>query len=98
MQAWALVSKALRNGLYGAEKEFNELPTTVQKAVGSPENLHNWATSDYETIETVIASNFQRTYRTVVEREKSNSMLPLEVRQKIEQIKVKAIGVNTTDG
>ena len=41
MEAWSLVSKALRNGYYGAVEEFNKLPPLVQKAVGSPDNLRN---------------------------------------------------------
>lgn len=83
MQAWALVSTALRNGTYGAEEEYGKLPPLVQKAVGSPQNLHNWATSDYSTIETVIMSNFQRTYRTMLTRDKENRRMPYEVQKLI---------------
>ena len=68
MAAWGLVSKALRNGTYGAVEEFNKLPPLVRQAVGIPDNLKNWATSDYQTIETVIQSNFLRTYETVIKR------------------------------
>ena len=39
MQAWSMVSKAIRNGTYGAEAEFEKLPEVVQKAVGTPANL-----------------------------------------------------------
>ena len=74
--AWALVSRALRNGTYGAKEEFDKLPDAVKKAVGSPEQLHNWATTDEKTVETVIASNFQRTYRTVIERQNKVDLLP----------------------
>lgn len=84
MEAWALVSRALRNGLYASQEEYNRLPTLVQKAVGSPQNLHNWATTDYETIDTVIMSNFQRTYRSVLSQTKENRRMPLEVRTMIE--------------
>lgn len=84
MQAWALVSKAIRNGVYGAEKEFNALPPLVQKAVGSAKNLHNWATTDYATIDTVVMSQFQRTYRGVVNQQKETRRMPTEVRQLIE--------------
>lgn len=80
MQAWGLVSKALRNGLYHSQEEFDKLPENVKKAVGSAEQLHNWATSDYGTIESVIQSNFLRSYRRVVEKEKQVSLLPAGVR------------------
>ena len=41
MAAWGLVSKALRNGTYGAVEEFNKLPPLVKQAVGMPDNLKN---------------------------------------------------------
>lgn len=81
MSAWALVSRALRNGTYGAEEEFNKLPDDVKRAVGSPEQLHNWATTDEKTVETVIQSNFMRTYRTVIERKNQTAMLPESIKR-----------------
>ena len=80
MEAWSLVSNALRNGYYGAEVEFAKLPAAVQKAVGSASNLRNWAQTDIESVENVIQSNFMRTYRTVVKREKEYQKLPESVR------------------
>ena len=101
MAAWGLVSKALRNGTYGAVEEFNKLPPLVKQAVGMPDNLKNWATSDYQTIETVIQSNFLRTYETVVKRANENSY-KAQIEQKFQrdintlQIKENAlIGQNT---
>lgn len=84
MEAWALVSKALRNGYYGAEEEFEKLPAVVQKAVGSPANLRNWSQTDMGSVENVIQSNFLRTYRTVVERDKEYQKMPASVRLIIE--------------
>lgn len=81
MEAWALVSKALRNGSYGAEQEFEKLPPLVQKAVGAPSQLRNWALTDMESVENVIQSNFMRTYRAVLKREQETSKLPSEVKQ-----------------
>ena len=84
MEAWLLVSKALRNGTYGAVKEFNKLPPLVQKAVGSPDNLRNWAQTDSESIENVVQSNFMRTYRTVVNRAKEYQKMPKDIQALIE--------------
>lgn len=88
MEAWSLVSKALRNGYYGAEQEFEKLPVTVQKAVGSPDNLRNWAQSDSKAIETVIQSNFIRTYETELKRQNEELKIPADVRQLIGSISV----------
>lgn len=85
MAAWGLVSKALRNGTYGAVKEFNKLPPLVRQAVGMPDNLKNWATSDYQTIETVIQSNFLRTYETVVKRANEINRMPDNIKSLIEK-------------
>lgn len=86
MEAWHLVSKAIKNGYYGAEEEFSKLPELVQKSIGSHEQLRQWAQSDLATVESVIQSNFMRTYRVVVERHLNVSKMPVEARKRIEAI------------
>jgi hypothetical protein len=80
IEAWTLVSKALRNGYYGAEEEFAKLPPIVQKAVGSPEQIRLWARTDDKSIETVISSNFMRTYKAEVKRAEEYARLPEDVK------------------
>lgn len=80
MEAWMLVSRALRNGYYGAEQEFDRLPPLVQKAVGAPEQLRNWSQTDMESIENVVQSNFMRTYRSVAARETQIAKMPEDIR------------------
>ena len=82
-EAWALVSKALRNSTYGSEEEFAKLPPDIQRAVGSPSQLREWALMDAETVESVIASNFQRSFRVRQERNKDFEKLPGDVRNVI---------------
>ena len=86
MEAWSLVSKALRNGYYGAVAEFNKLPPLVQKAVGSPDNLRNWSQTDTNSIENVVQSNFIKTYRAVVNRENEIKKMPADVQTLIENV------------
>ena len=86
MEAWALVSKALRNGYYGAVEEFDNLPPLVQKAVGTPDNLRNWSQANTESVENVIQSNFMRSYRTVVKREEEIKKMPVDVQALIENV------------
>ena len=69
LEAWAMVSRAIRNGYYGAEAEYAKLPQLVQKAVGSPANIRNWATADLKSVETVIMSQFISSFKTVQKRE-----------------------------
>lgn len=86
MEAWSLVSKALRNGYYGAVEEFDKLPPLVQKAVGSPDNLQNWSQTDVKAIETVIQSNFMRSYAAIVKREYEIKKMPADVQALIEDV------------
>lgn len=78
MEAWSLVSKALRNGYYGANEEFRKLPTLVQKALGSPQQLRIWA-SDEKYNESVVSSNFMRAYRFEIKRMSDRQKIPPEI-------------------
>ena len=84
LEAWGMVSKAIRDGLYHSKERFEELPSIVQKAVGCPENLYHWAMSDIESLESVIGSNFIKAYRATVERESKIEALPFDVKALIE--------------
>lgn len=85
MEAWALVSRAIQNGQNGAEEEFAKLPETVQKAVGSPNLLRSWATTDERSIENVVQSNFMRTYRAELSRKREVQTMPKDVLKIMEQ-------------
>jgi len=80
LEAWGLVSKALKNGLYGSKEEFEKLPPVCKKIVGSHTQLREWAMLDPDHVQSVISSNFQRAYRTVSAREREVTKLPQEVR------------------
>lgn len=79
MQAWALVSKAVRNSSYNSEEQFRRLPELVQKAVGSASVLKEWALMEEDKI-SVAQSQFLRTYRSLQEREKHVDMLSVELK------------------
>ncbi len=82
-EAWNLVAKALRNSGYCAREEFDKLPPVIQRIVGSPSQLHEWSMMDSETVHSVVASNFQRAYRTAAKREQDLARLPSDVRELI---------------
>ena len=85
MEAWALVSRAIQNGTNGAEEEFAKLPETVQKAVGSPSLIRQWATTNQQSIENVVQSNFMRTYRAELSRKREVQTMPKDVLKIMEQ-------------
>ena len=86
LEAWGLVQKALRNGYYGAQEEFDKLPPVVQRLVGSPNQLREWSQMDTETVSSVVASNFQRSYKARAAHEREFLALPTEVKGAMEQI------------
>lgn len=83
MEAWAIVSKAIRNGTYHSTDEFNKLPPEIKRAVGTPEQLFVWAT-DAEYNEQVASSNFMRSYRQVVAQKRDFEKLPSDMRKMVE--------------
>lgn len=79
-EAWALVSRATRNGAYKSEEEFNRLPEQVKQVVGSPAMIKAWSQLPVEEVETVIQSNFMRSYRARIRNDREFKALPSNVR------------------
>lgn len=79
-EAWSKIKRAISNGLYGAKEEFDRLPPLCQKLVGSPSQLRDWAALDSDELNTVVASNVQRAYRAMQQRERETAKLPADVR------------------
>ena len=84
MEAWSLVSKAIRNSGYNSTEEFAKLPPLVQKAVGLPGQLRTWAL-DENYNEEVVSSNFIKCYRNELTRQRELQKMPQNVRNLIEK-------------
>lgn len=91
MEAWNLVAKALRNSVYGSEEEFAKLPSAVQRIAHSPSQLREWALMDADTVQSVIASNFQRSYTARRKSDQEFEALPPEIRQYVASITDKVV-------
>ena len=63
------------------EEEFNKLPYILQRLVGSANKLREWARMNSETLETVVGSNFMRSYRARAANEREYAMLPDDVKK-----------------
>lgn len=85
-EAWGLVAQALRNSNYNAAEEFERLPEQIKRVVGSPNQLREWATMDNDTLQSVVASNFQRSYRAKAKSDKEYQAIPASVRETIAQL------------
>ena len=79
-EAWGIVAKALRNSAYGSREEFDKFPPVIKRIVGSPSQLREWSMMDSETVHSVVASNFQRSYKAIAQREKEQAKLPPDVK------------------
>lgn len=86
MEAWALVSRAVRNSAYNSQREFDRLPEVVQRVVGSPAQLREWSQMNADTVNSVISSNFQRSYRARAKNEREYIALPSSVKAYMEQL------------
>lgn len=67
-EAWQVVKKALRENGGFSINAWNELPEEIKATIGSRQTAQSWALMDSSQLDTVVASNFMRTYRQVKER------------------------------
>lgn len=84
LEAWGMVYRCIQSSIYHAKENFNGLPPVVQKAVGNPEVLREWAMSDADSI-TVIQANFIKAYNAVVEKQRELAKIPASVQQALMQ-------------
>lgn len=94
-EAWQMVAKAVNTS--NAERSFNELPPEVRQIVGSPVQLTEWGRMDETAFQSVVASNFQRSFRARKEVEKERAKLPQDVRR-LEQIATRALLMEALEG
>ena len=85
-EAWGYVAKAIRNSVYNSVEEFEKLPERIQRLVGSHNQLREWALMDSEIVQSVVSSNFQRTFRSRQKSDAEYERLPGDVKQFIQQI------------
>lgn len=80
-EAWNIVKKAVSRSSWHAKEEFEKLPKTIKKLVGSPTQLKEWALMETDSFDTVAGSNFMRSYRVRVKHEKDYKTLPNDVKR-----------------
>jgi hypothetical protein len=85
-----MVMKAIRNGTYGSEKEYEKLPPIIQKTIGSARYIYDEATNSDFNMD-VAKGQFISNYRSMLKREQDISILPASMRiesQNVERIEV----------
>ena len=86
LAAWSMVYKAICNSGSNSVEEYNKLPPIVQKAVGDPANLREWALMDEKMISSVRA-RFIDSFKIVERRTKEEAMIPANIRTLIAKMK-----------
>jgi hypothetical protein len=81
MEAWQMVKSAI--SYYNAAETFERLPPILKRIVGSPNQLREWAIMEAEKFDTVVQSNFMRSYKALAAQEKERAMLPESTKQMI---------------
>lgn len=97
-EAWALVKKAIQDGNYHAEERFNELPEIVQRAVGGAGMIRQWAQTDSDDVNTVVMSNFQRSYKAILSKQEFNDKVPAQIADVVRGITDKVSGERLIEG
>lgn len=98
-EAWTKIDKAIANSGYHAAEEFSKLPAVLQRLVGSPTQLSEWSMMDADTVRSVIASNFQRSYKALASRERELASMPDDVKALMSEVagRLSIDGGNTND-
>ena len=89
--AWTQVRKAIKRGIYYAEEDFYSLPELSQKVIGYPEQIRSWAQMESREIDTVVASNFRRSYESLQRKKQELSAMPLDIQRLIQTAEQKMI-------
>jgi hypothetical protein len=80
LQAWTYVHKAIRNSTYNSSEEFKKLPEEIQEVIRTPEQLRTWAALNEDEVNTVVSSNFQRSFRACRKQAKEYAAIPSNVK------------------
>lgn len=87
VEAWGLVVKACGNSLYNSKEEFAKLPPVIQEVIGSPAVLREWSMCDTDEFQSVIGSNFMRSYRVRAAHFKERAMLPSSIQALLPELR-----------
>ena len=85
-EAWYLVKKAIQGANYHAEENFEALPPLVQRAIGGAAMLREWGMTDTDEVNTVIMSNFQRTYKALLSKKAFEEKIPPQIADLVKQV------------
>lgn len=84
-EAWNYIAKAISNSGYNSKEEYDKLPEEI-KPMTSPNQLKEYSQMDSSQLETVVASNFMRSYKVRAKNTKDFKMLPSSIQAQISDL------------
>lgn len=97
-ELWALARKAIGNGYYGAEEEYNKLPPVAQRFFGSPRGIRQLAMAGQDVIETVTKGQFLKQLPVLKKREDEVKRMNPQIRETISRLAEKLMLKEEEDG
>lgn len=91
LEAWTIVNKAIKDSYYNSARIFEALPEQIKAVVRVPEQLREWGQMDSEVVNSVVASNFMRSYKAHMQHENTIKALPESTRELISTLKSKML-------
>lgn len=80
LDLWERLLKAIKNGTYGSEKEFELLPQIIKDYLKSPYQLQELASMNSDDIHSVVKGQFLREIKILKERKKEIDKLSPEMK------------------
>lgn len=86
IEAWDEAYKMICNGLYMTEEQFESASPMVKRFFKDIKQVRELAKSDIQSVNTVTKGQFLKQYDVLVQREKEEKIIPLDMQKMINQI------------
>ena len=83
---WTILRRALADGTWGAQKQFDALPEPLKRYCGSPSWLRDHATMDTDVVDSVIHGQFLKQFPAVKKAHEFRASMSPELREAIARI------------
>lgn len=83
---WTILRRALSDGTWDAQRQFDALPEPLKQYCGSPSWLRDHATMDTDTVDSVIHGQFLKQFPSVKKAQEFRASMSPELRQAIARI------------
>lgn len=85
-EAWNKVHRALSNSYYNSVSEFEKLDPDIRRLIGSHTVLREYSQMEVSTLNTVVKSNFIKSYRSIISEKKKYDKLPSSAKKLSEEL------------